>query len=85
MPGQASLNSFLALGRPARPAARAALQRLLADTEGGLRDNAALRREAIIPMARTARPCLLEAPRATPLKDFELQSRVTAPHLELIT
>lgn len=47
-----TLNDFLALGRPAWREARAALQRLLSAGEGALRDNAALRAEAIVLLVR---------------------------------
>jgi len=49
---QASLNAFMALGRPAWREARAALTRLLSQGEGALRDDAALREQAIIHMVR---------------------------------
>ncbi len=51
-PRQASLNAFMALGRPAWREARAALTRLLSQGEGALRDDAALRKQAIIAMVR---------------------------------
>jgi fumarylacetoacetase len=46
-----SLNCFMACGRPAWNEARKRLSALLRDDEPRLRDDAALRREAIIPMA----------------------------------
>jgi fumarylacetoacetase len=48
---QTTLNSFMALGRPAWAEARATLQRLLSSEEGALRDNATLRREALVSLA----------------------------------
>jgi hypothetical protein len=42
----------MALGQPAWREARTTLQRLLSSGEGALRDNAALRRDAILPMVR---------------------------------
>jgi fumarylacetoacetase len=48
---QQSLNAFLALGRPAWEAARAAISQLLRADEPALRDDAALRSRALIPMA----------------------------------
>ncbi|KAL4859929.1 Fumarylacetoacetase [Chlorella vulgaris] len=47
---QTTLNSFMALGRPAWVEARQSLQRLLAAGEGALRDNAELRERALVPM-----------------------------------
>lgn len=47
---QTTLNSFMALGRPAWMEARQSLQRLLAAGEGALRDNAELRERALVPM-----------------------------------
>jgi fumarylacetoacetase len=41
----------MALGRPAWAEARATLQRLLSSEEGALRDNATLRREALVSLA----------------------------------
>jgi fumarylacetoacetase len=49
--GQAALNDFLALGRPAWREARAAVSRLLRHDEPALRDNADLRESALLPMA----------------------------------
>lgn len=46
-----TLNPFLALGRPAWREARAALQRLLSASEARLRDDAALRAEAVVALA----------------------------------
>src|SRR5262245_1120232 len=48
---QGSLNAFLALGRPAWTQARNAISRLLRADEPTLRDNVALRRRALVPMA----------------------------------
>ncbi|MFM1653371.1 fumarylacetoacetase [Brevibacillus sp. B_LB10_24] len=45
--GQSSLNAFMALGRPVWREARARIQQLLSDEEPALRDNDALRAEAI--------------------------------------
>ncbi len=56
LPLQASLNSFMALGRPAWREARASLLRLLSKDEGALRDNAAVRQEAIIPTVSAPPP-----------------------------
>ncbi|KAK9845764.1 hypothetical protein WJX81_001837 [Elliptochloris bilobata] len=47
---QASLNSFMALGRPEWREARAVLMRLLDKNEGRLRDDTILRQRAIVPM-----------------------------------
>lgn len=55
---QETLNAFLALGKPAWREARAALQRLLGSGEGALRDNGALRAEAVVPMVRVCVLCL---------------------------
>jgi fumarylacetoacetase len=49
--GQPTLNDFLALGRPAWQEARATISRLLRADEPTLRDNAALRDRALLPMA----------------------------------
>jgi len=46
-----TLNSFLALGRPAWREARATISRLLREDEPTLRDNEALRKKALVPMA----------------------------------
>jgi fumarylacetoacetase len=46
---QASLNAFMALGRPAWKEARATLQKLLSADEPTLRDNAPLRAKAFFP------------------------------------
>lgn len=46
-----SLNAFMALGRPAWSAVREKLSRLLRHDEPRLRDDAALRREALVPLA----------------------------------
>jgi fumarylacetoacetase len=48
---QDSLNSFLALGRPAWSVARTVISGLLAADEPALRDDAALRSRALVPMA----------------------------------
>jgi fumarylacetoacetase len=45
------LNPFMALGRPAYQPARALISRLLSDSEPSLRDNASLRKQALVPMA----------------------------------
>ena len=47
----ATLNAFLALGRPAWREARSIISRLLRDSEPALRDNAPLRNQALIPMS----------------------------------
>lgn len=47
---QPSLNAFMALGPPAWDEARATLQRLLAPSEGGLRDDGALLSLALLPV-----------------------------------
>ncbi|KAF3960236.1 hypothetical protein CMV_015032, partial [Castanea mollissima] len=49
---QPDLNKFLALGRPAWKEARATLQKLLSATEPALRDNAALRQKALVPLSK---------------------------------
>ena len=49
---QEGLNAFMALGQPAWKEARATLQRLLSAGEGVLRDDAALREAALLPMVR---------------------------------
>ena len=49
---QPTLNAFMALGKPAWLEARAALTRLLSAGEGALRDDAALRREALASLVR---------------------------------
>jgi fumarylacetoacetase len=49
--GQRTLNDFLALGRPAWRAARAAVSRLLRHDEPALRDNPVLRQSALVPRA----------------------------------
>ncbi|GBF94003.1 fumarylacetoacetase [Raphidocelis subcapitata] len=46
-----ALNGFMALGQPAWREARATLRRLLSASEAALRDDAALRAEAIVPMS----------------------------------
>lgn len=46
-----TLNAFMALGRPAWQATRAAISRLLQADEPALRDNAALRDHALVPQA----------------------------------
>src|SRR5262249_4359684 len=46
-----TLNDFMALGRAAWTLVRAALSRLLRADEPVLRDNAALRKEVLVPMA----------------------------------
>lgn len=51
---QATLNGFMALGRPAWAEARATLTRLLSAGEGVLRDNPDLQRECLIPQASSA-------------------------------
>ncbi len=48
---QPTLNGFLALGRPAWRAARAAITRLLRHDEPTLRDHRSLRDQALVPMA----------------------------------
>ena len=48
----ATLNSFLAMGRPAWTEVRATVSRLLRDDEAELRDNAELREKALIPAAK---------------------------------
>src|SRR5262249_2402196 len=48
---QTSLNGFLALGRPAWNVARTVISGLLAADEPALRDDAALRSRALVPMA----------------------------------
>jgi hypothetical protein len=53
---QDTLNDFMALGRPAWREARATLRRLLSASEGALRDDGALRAEAIVPMVRAGLP-----------------------------
>ncbi len=45
------LNAFIALGRPAWREARRRLQALLSDQDPALRDNPALRQQALVPMA----------------------------------
>lgn len=52
---QATLNEFMSLGKPAWQEARATLTRLLSSSEGVLRDNEALRREAIMPQVHARR------------------------------
>jgi fumarylacetoacetase len=49
--GGETLNAFLALGRPAWRAARAAISRLLRADEPALRDDASLRERALVPAA----------------------------------
>src|SRR5262249_15288225 len=49
--GQGSLNAFLALGRSVWGEARAAISRLLRADKPALRDDAALRSSALVPMA----------------------------------
>lgn len=49
---QSSLNAFMGLGRPAWQAVRAKIQKLLAAENDALRDNEALRNEALIPLKR---------------------------------
>jgi fumarylacetoacetase len=49
--GRASLNAFLALGRPAWSAVRARVSRLLREDEPTLRDDGALRERALVPLA----------------------------------
>src|SRR5262245_2300922 len=49
--GPAALNPFLALGRPAWSEARAAISRLLRADEPSLRDNADLRKKALLRQA----------------------------------
>jgi fumarylacetoacetase len=46
---QPTLNAFMALGRPAWQEARSILSRLLRDSEPALRDNPALRNQALVP------------------------------------
>src|SRR6516164_7537691 len=48
---RSSLNAFMTCGRPVWNAVRERLSVLLRDNEPRLRDDAALRREAIVPMA----------------------------------
>jgi fumarylacetoacetase len=48
--GEPTLNAFMALGRPAWREARAAVSRLLSDRDPTLRDNAALRARALVPV-----------------------------------
>uniref|UniRef100_M1B0U8 Fumarylacetoacetase n=1 Tax=Solanum tuberosum TaxID=4113 RepID=M1B0U8_SOLTU len=49
---QPNLNKFVGLGRPAWKEARVTLQKLLSATEPTLRDNAALRQIALLPMEK---------------------------------
>ncbi|DBA76455.1 hypothetical protein WJX79_006618 [Trebouxia sp. C0005] len=46
-----TLNTFMSMGRGAWTEARTTLTRLLSDSEGALRDNEQLRKEAVIPLA----------------------------------
>ncbi|KAH3784630.1 fumarylacetoacetase-like isoform X2 [Dreissena polymorpha] len=48
---ETSLNSFMALGRPAWQETRETLQRILSVDEQGLRDNHALREKALVPQS----------------------------------
>ncbi|KAJ3280702.1 hypothetical protein HK104_000462 [Borealophlyctis nickersoniae] len=47
-----SLNAFMSLGRPAWREARTTIQNLLSDAPGPLRDDAALRARALIPLSK---------------------------------
>ena len=62
-PGQGRLNEFMALGRPAWRAAREQLQRLLATSEGGLRDDVALRDRVVLEQVGMGRPPCARMPR----------------------
>jgi fumarylacetoacetase len=57
-----TLNAFLALGRPAWQEARSLLSRLLRDSQPTLRDNAALRDKALVPMAEATLLLPVEIP-----------------------
>jgi fumarylacetoacetase len=59
---RAALNAFIALGRPAWTRARARIGTLLRDDEPTLRDNAALRARALIPMGEAELHLPLEIP-----------------------
>lgn len=50
-PPQATLNKFMGLGRPAWTEARTVLSQLLSSDEPTLRDNAELRKAALLPMS----------------------------------
>ena len=60
--GQASLNAFIALGRPVWQQVRARLQQLLSADCAELRDNAALRAQAFYPQAAVAMLLPIEVP-----------------------
>ena len=59
---RATLNAFIALGRPAWTRARARIGTLLRDDEPTLRDNAALRARALVPMGEIELHLPLEIP-----------------------
>ncbi|KAH9299353.1 hypothetical protein KI387_031035, partial [Taxus chinensis] len=58
---QPSLNSFMAMGRPAWKEARATIQKLLSVDEPALQDNAELQKSALFPMSQVQMvlPCVI--------------------------
>ncbi|XP_057839654.2 fumarylacetoacetase [Cryptomeria japonica] len=58
---QTSLNSFMAMGRPAWKEARATIQKLLSIDEPTLRDNVELQKNALFPMSQVQMvlPCVI--------------------------
>ncbi len=57
-----TLNAFIALGKPAWRATRLRLQALLSDQDQALRDNAALRQQALVPLSQVRLHLPLDIP-----------------------